>query len=176
MTSPLLNVLTWREEIHWVLTSLLFIRGLWHHLIQWVRWNVRANLKQLEGLGYSHLSLLHWDLAYLLLIWGFYLALVSARHVVWSILSSPGVMIQTLWILRFCKTPILRTWWKSIISSFHPRSGPDSGNPRGPQSYLVRGFFKKLSDLLRGFTRAIYVIAQLYPPYYPSLINYFTFK
>ena len=52
VTSPLLIVLAYREGSYWVLDTLLFIRGLWTHSIQW----------ELGNLGITYTLLGVWDI------------------------------------------------------------------------------------------------------------------
>ena len=72
----------------------------------------------------------------------------------WGYLSSPGVMNRIL--------PILKILWKCILSTFHPRTSPDTENLSGSSILLGAQAGRRIQWSLQGFTCAITVSALHY--------------
>ena len=148
VTSSLLIVLTDREESHWVLATLPFIRGLWPHPNQWEWRNVGITYKQLEGLGYPHSSLSYWTKS--ISVPPPYRRILSSYrlswHNLWFIGNTYHHLVRWFWHYRnldYVKYQSCSTWWNVSSQHLTFMSIPETGNSTGSTiSHSVQGSLK----------------------------------
>ena len=128
----------------------------------------RSHLQANLWFGYSHSYLLQWDMVYLCPTY-FIGRILPSYHlskvwplILWGCLSPPGVMNQTLRILRHWIKINSPAGYSENISSPHPTSRSHSGtvNPSESTIHLVRKTCWSVLDTLWGFACAICVSVQ----------------